>query len=381
LGGHVEECNQCGHRLIAYNSCRNRHCPKCQGAERAQWLAERQAELLEVEYFHLVYTLPDALGPVALQNQRVIYKMLFRATAESLLEIAADPQHLGADIGFVAVLHTWGQQMQHHPHIHCVVPGGGTSPDGARWVKCRSGFFLPVRVLSRLFRGKLLSLLAGVFRQGQLGFHGRLEHLADATAFAGLLDELRQTECVVYAKPPFGGPERVLKYLARYTHRVAISNGRLIEMEDGKVRFHWKDYARGNESKTMQLEAVEFIRRFLLHVVPKGFVRIRHYGLLANRHREEKLALSRQLLGSEKKGQVGKTEVAKGEEEGQSRTEPWQRCPVCQEGVMEVVGPLEPQRQQIGDNSDQSGPVEGNSKHAADQIAGPAERELLIQSP
>lgn len=336
LGGHVEECDQCGHRLISYNSCRNRHCPKCQAAARAKWMAEREAELLPVEYFHVVFTLPDEIGSLALQNGRVIYNLLFRAGAESLLEIAADPKHLGASIGFMAVLHTWGQNLHLHPHIHCVVPGGGISPDGMRWISCRPGFFLPVRVLRRLFRGRYLALLNKAFQRGQLAFHGQQQHLSDPTVFAGLLDGVRQKEWVVYAKPPFGGPQQVLKYLARYTHRVAISNQRLIKIEDGKVHFHWKDYAHENAKKVMALDAVEFIRRFLLHVVPSGFVRIRHFGLLANRHRTSNLQLCRELLGKHGLDVV----PADGSPESTAMSDvPNDRgcCPVCKQGHMVLI--------------------------------------------
>lgn len=326
LGGHVEQCDQCGHRRIAYNSCRNRHCPKCQGAARAHWLDERAADLLPVEYFHVVFTLPSDLGPIALQNPRVVYGILFRAASETLLQIAADPKHLGADIGFLAVLHTWGQNLHLHPHVHCVVPGGGLAPDGLRWIACRPGFFLPVRVLSRLFRGKFIALLHAAFHQGRL---------ADCAKFSGLLDELRQKEWVVYAKPPFGGPEQVLKYLARYTHRVAIANSRLLKMENGKVYFQWKDYAHGNQQKIMALNGVEFLRRFLLHVLPTGFVRIRQYGFLANRHRDAKLATCRRLLG------VSKPEAVAVIPEAHTTTAPdgtdRDICPVCGRGHMIII--------------------------------------------
>src|SRR3954451_22371623 len=298
LGGHVEECDRCGHRQIAYNSCRNRHCPKCQATAAAQWMEAREAELLPVEYFHVVFTLPALLGPIALQNPREVYGILFRAAAEALQQIAAGPKHLGADIGFLALLHTWGQNLEHHPHVHCVVPGGGLSPDGSRWIACPPRFFLPVRVLSRVFRGKFLALLGDAFAQGKLTFHGKLRELADAGAFQRRLAASAATEWVVYSKPPFVGPEQVLKYLARYTHRVAISNRRLVSSEDGEVTFQWKDYAHGGGQKTMTLKATEFIRRFLLHVLPSGFVRIRHYGFLANRVCQEKLALCRALLGA-----------------------------------------------------------------------------------
>jgi Putative transposase/Transposase zinc-binding domain len=298
LGGHLEQCGACGHRRPAYNSCRNRHCPKCQGAARAAWLDARRAELLPVPYFHVVFTLPDQLSRLALQNKEVLYNLLFRAAAETLQEVAATAKHLGAEIGLLAVLHTWGQNLLDHPHLHCVVPGGGLSPDGSRWIACRKeDFFLPVRVLSAVFRGKFLDGLKRAFHQGKLAFCGRLAELARPDAFHGLVAECYQRKWVVYAKPPFGGPEQVLKYLARYTHRVAISNRRLISIEDGLVTFRWKNYADGGRRQTMTLAAVEFLRRFLLHVLPSHFVRIRHYGLLANRHRAKKLARCRELLG------------------------------------------------------------------------------------
>ena len=295
LGGHVEQCDQCGHCAISYNSCRNRSCPKCQAAARAKWLTEREAELLPVEYFHVVFTLPQQIACLALQNARRIYGILFRAVAETLLTIAADSKHLGGAIGFLAVLHTWGQNLHLHPHIHCVVPGGGISPDHSRWIACRKSFLLPVRVLSRFFRKRFLMHLRRAFEKGKLQFHGELE-LAQPAAFEKLCQEAGQVEWVVYAKRPFGGPEQVLKYLARYTHRVAISNRRLLSLMDGRVTFEWKDYADGSQTKTMILEAVEFIRRFLLHVLPSGFVHIRHFGFLANRNRKAKLALCRSLL-------------------------------------------------------------------------------------
>jgi hypothetical protein len=334
LGGHVEACDQCGHQRIAYNSCRNRHCPKCQAAARARWLDERAAELLPVDYFHVVFTLPDDLNPVALQNPRVVYGTLFRAAAETLHQIAADPKHLGAEIGFLAVLHTWGQNLHLHPHVHCVVPGGGLTPTGDRWIRCRPGFFLPVKVLSRVFRGKVLSYLKEAFQHGQLAFHGQQEYLAEPDAFLRLIGGLREREWVVYAKPPFGGPEHVLKYLARYTHRVAIANQRLLKIENDQVFFTWKDYARENQVKTMALPAVEFIRRFLLHVLPSGFMRIRHYGLLANRHRQEKLQQCRQLLQVEAlRSQVDKPATA---QEGpiEPAIPSWERCPACPHGRM-----------------------------------------------
>jgi Putative transposase/Transposase zinc-binding domain len=340
LGGHVEECDRCGHRQIAYNSCRNRHCPKCQATAAAEWVEDREAELLPVEYFHVVFTLPAAIGPIALQNPRTVYGLLFRAAAETLQQVAADPKHLGADIGFLAVLHTWGQNLQHHPHVHCVVPGGGPSSDGSRWVSCRPGFFLPVRVLSRLFRGKFLALLKAAFDGGKLSFHGKLADLAQPTEFRRTLADTANTEWVVYAKPPFGGPEQVLKYLARYTHRAAISNYRMISMEGDQVEFLWKDYAHQGKQKTMKLNAVEFIRRFLMHVLPAGFVRIRHYGFLANRTCREKLELCRTLLAALTTPQPVVAEPAPEPKEAVEGRPEAHVCPACSEGRMVIVETL-----------------------------------------
>jgi hypothetical protein len=296
LGGHVDQCDACSYQRISYNSCRNRHCPKCQSLAKARWLEARMADLLPVPYFHVVFTLPEQLASLALQNKRVVYNLLFATAAKTLRTIAADPQHLGAEIGFLAVLHTWGQTLRHHPHLHCVVPGGGLSPDEKRWVSCRPDFFLPVNVLARFFRRSFLTALEQSFAHGQLSFHGTSAYLAQPRAFQRLLASVRAREWWVYAKPPFGGPEQVLAYLGRYTHRVAISNHRLLALQDGHVTFSWKDYARGNQQRTMTLPAAEFIRRFLLHVLPKGFHRIRHYGLLASGAREENLAKARKLL-------------------------------------------------------------------------------------
>jgi len=296
LGGHRDQCDRCGYQRISFNSCRNRHCPKCQSLAKAKWLEARRAELLPVEYFHVVFTVPAAIARLALQNKKIVYDILFRAAAETLRTIAADPKHLGAKIGFLAVLHTWGQNLLHHPHLHCVVPGGGVSPDGCRWLSCRPGFFLPVRVLSRMFRGKFLAYLRAAFNDGELQFHGKLAPLAEVRPFANWLRAARNTDWVVYSKPPFAGPEQVLDYLGRYTHRVAISNHRLVGLENGKVTFRWKDYGHGNRIRLMTLDADEFIRRFLLHVLPKRFMRMRHYGLLSNRDRAQKLATCRKLI-------------------------------------------------------------------------------------
>jgi hypothetical protein len=298
LGGHVARCEDCAHTLIAYNSCRNRHCPKCQGAAAKEWLAEREAELLPVPYFHVVFTMPAPIADIAYQNKAVMYDLLFKAAADATLTIAADPKHLGAKIGITAVLHTWGSALTHHPHVHMIVPGGGISPDGQRWVACRSAFFLPVRVLSRLFRRLCLKMLTLAHAAGRLAFFGEHAALADKEAFAAFLAPLRKAEWVVYAKKPFGGPQAVLAYLSRYTHRVAISNRRLISADDNGITFKWKDYRIEGLAryKTMTLPTSEFIRRFLMHVLPKGVHRIRHYGLLANGNRAANIARARELL-------------------------------------------------------------------------------------
>jgi len=297
LGGHLEQCDSCGHQRPAYHSCRNRHCPKCQSLARAQWLQDRQAELLPVEYFHVVFTVPEEIAAIAYQNKEVVYGIFFRAAAETLRTIAADPKHLGAEIGFLAILHSWGQNLLFHPHLHCVVPGGGISPDGQRWIACHPRFFLPVRVLSCRFRRLFLEHLQTAFDHGQLQFFAALERLREPRAFAQYLAPLKKADWVVHSKPPFGGPEHVLNYLGRYTHRVAISNNRLLDIDNGKVTFSWKDYRDHDRQKIMTLGADEFIRRFLLHVLPDGFQRIRHYGFLGHRYRQAKLALCRKLLG------------------------------------------------------------------------------------
>ena len=298
LGGHVARCENCSHTQIAYNSCRNRHCPKCQGAAAQEWLAAREAELLPVPYYHVVFTLPAAIADIAYQNKPVIYNLLFKASAKTLITIAADPKHLGARIGVLSVLHTWGSALTHHPHVHMIVPGGGISLDGNKWVSCRPGFFLPVRVLSRLFRRLFLEKLVAAHQAGELQFFGNHAPLADAQAFAAYLAPLRNSEWVVYSKRPFGGPKEVLRYLARYTHRVAISNSRLVAINDNGVTFRWKDYRiEGHERyKVMTLATHEFIRRFLIHVLPDGFHRIRYYGLLASTTRAHNIARARELL-------------------------------------------------------------------------------------
>jgi putative transposase/transposase-like zinc-binding protein len=298
LGGHVARCEDCAHTHIAYNSCRNRHCPKCQAMAAKEWLADREAELLPVPYYHVVFTLPAPIADIAYQNKAVIYRILFKAAAETLITIAADPKHLGARTGITAVLHSWGSALTHHPHVHIIVPGGGISLGGERWISCRPGFFLPVRVLSRLFRRLFLEKLAAAHDAGGLQFFGGHAHLVERHDFTAYLAPLRKAEWVVYSKRPFGGPEAVLAYLSRYTHRVAIANSRLVALDDGSVTFRWKDYrAKGRErAKLMTLAIDEFIRRFLLHVLPDGFHRIRHYGLFANGGRAENIARARQLL-------------------------------------------------------------------------------------
>jgi hypothetical protein len=334
LGGHVLGCPECGHQQIAYNSCGNRHCPTCQATAAARWLEARAAELLPVPYFHLVFTLPDALNPIALANPRVVYDLLLRSAAETVIEVAADPELLGAQTGVLAVLHTWGQTLQFHPHVHCVVPGGGVSPDGKSWVACPSHFFLPVRVLSRVFRGKFLAGLRAAFHRGEVRF--------DADQFDRALSMAARTDWVVYAKPPFGGPEQVLKYLARYTHRVAISNARLLGFEDGMVCFRYKDYAHGNRKRVMTLTVLEFVRRLLLHVLPTGFHRIRHYGILANGHRQAKLALCRQWLGSGTAAEPECAEETREIRESASSITPTRVCPVCGAGRMIVIKEFPP---------------------------------------
>ena len=336
LGGHVETCDHCRHQRVAYNSCRNRHCPKCQASACARWMEERAAELLPVEYFHVVFTLPAVFNALSLSNKRVIYGLLFKAVARTLLEVAANPKHLGARIGFLAILHTWGQNLSLHPHLHCVIPGGGLSPDGTRWIGCRPGFFLPVRILSRVFRGKFISLLRRAWGKG------RLRGVPDQAAFEALADSAVRHDWVVYAKPPFGGPAQVLKYLSRYTHRIAISNRRLVSMDDHSVTFRWKNYAHGNQPGMMTLPAEEFLRRFLLHVVPRGFMRIRHFGLLANRHRSRHLEQCRKLLG-QNADRHDEADDPPDTMDGEPHAAQGDLCPVCHRGKMVIGHQLEPQ--------------------------------------
>ena len=340
LGGHVRACEDCDHRVIAFNSCRDRHCPKCQGAAARKWLADREAELLPVGYFHLVFTLPKSIADIAYQNKRLIYDLLFKASAETMLTIAADPKHLGAKVGFTSVLHSWGSAMTHHPHLHLIVPGGGISMDGSRWVSCRQNFFLPVRVLSRLFRGLIMKGLKKAHADGRLKFFNDHQALADKTAFNAYLKPLYKTNWAIHAKEPFAGPKAVLAYLSRYTHRVAIANSRLISVDDKTVTFTWKDYrAEGAERyKTMNLPIHEFIRRFLIHVFPKRFHHIRHYGLLANGNRVGNVALARRLLGAQDHDPRHDVEAGIIDEE-QKPTEP--SCPACG-GRMIIIETFEP---------------------------------------
>jgi hypothetical protein len=355
LGGHLEECDKCQYQRNAYNSCRNRHCTKCQCLARAQWIEDRQAELLDTQYFHVVFTLPEEIAAIAYQNKEVVYGILFRATSETLRTIAADSKHLGAEIGFFAVLHSWGQNLQHHPHLHCVVPGGGLSPDGTRWISCRPRFFLPIRVLSCLFRRLLIELVEKAYDNGQLQFFSALKELQNRRLFLRYLEPLRHTKWVVYTKAPFAGPQQVLDYVGRYTHRVAISNNRLLDIDNDQVQFRYKDYRDGSQQKIMTLRAHEFIRRFLLHVLPDGFHRIRYYGFLGNRYRKEKLDKCRHLL-----------EMACPEEnvpavQSQDYRDRYQvltgsslrDCPVCHRGRMIVVGLIAPcaRRPKFADSS------------------------------
>jgi Putative transposase/Transposase zinc-binding domain len=340
LGGHLDECTRCGYRAISYNSCRNRHCPKCQTSARERWIAARQRELLPTRYVHVVFTLPRELAPLALQNKKVVYDLLFRASAETLLEVARNPRHLGAEIGFFSVLHTWSQKLGLHPHVHCVIPAGGLSLEHTHWVKSRDQFFLPIKVLSRVFRGKFVAALQCAFREGHLRFSGNLTLLAQPKTFAAWLRPLFRKDWVIYSKPPFGGPQHVLQYLGRYTHRVAISNHRLISFADGKVTFRWRDSAHQNQQRLMTLSVDEFLRRFLLHVLPKGFVRIRNFGFLANRRRTVSLPLCFQLLSSRSASHTGQDSST-----ADGAKDLW-RCPQCA-GPMVVIERLTPAEIQL----------------------------------
>ncbi|HTO79572.1 MAG TPA: IS91 family transposase [Methylocystis sp.] len=340
LGGHVEQCDACGLTRVAYNSCRNRHCPKCQGAARAAWLCARKSELLPVPYFHLVFTLPPQAAEIAFQNKALVYALLMRSAAEATMTLAENPKRLGAKIGLLAVLHTWGQTLTHHPHVHCVVPGGGLSLDGQRWIACKPGFFLPVKPLARLFRRLFLAGLDAAFKNGALRFFGDLAPLAESHAFAARLRSLRQTDWIVYAKPPFGGPQQVLAYLARYTHRAAIANSRLVAVSDKDVAFSYKDYRRNGRHRVMRLEPDEFIRRFLLHILPDGFHRIRHYGLLARGDRAERLELCRELANA---NQPAKPNACAREDAPAVKSDAVLLCPDCG-ALMRRIGVTPPFR-------------------------------------
>jgi hypothetical protein len=328
FGGHLDQCSRCGRQAISYNSCRNRHCPKCQTNKRDQWLVKQTQDLLPLPFFHVVFTLPHELSALVLQNKKLLYNLLLRSSAETLVQIAADSKHLGAQIGFLSVLHTWGQNLMHHPHVHCVIPAGGLAVDGSRWIHTRPGYFLPIRVLSKVFRGKFTKALKNLSCRNKLQLHGPLKVLAETRMFAKFLRQLFRQDWIVYAKPPFGGPDHVLHYLARYTHRVAISNHRLLAFENDRVTFRWKDYAHGNKKRKMTVSADEFLRRFLLHLLPRGFMRIRHFGILANRCRTPLIARCRQLLAEAPRPQSSVAASA-------AQSAVW-ACPVCG-GAMTIV--------------------------------------------
>ena len=342
LGGHVEECDHCGALRISYNSCRNRHCPKCQCLDKERWLEARKKDLLPTQYFHLVFTLPEGLRPLALRNQNVLYSILFKAVSETLKELAADPKYLAAEVGFIAVLHTWSQTLMDHPHLHCIVTGGGLSPDGKKWIPCKKDFFIPVKVLSRLFRGKFLAYLKEAREKGELAFPGNIAHLKEGQSFNAILQDLYDREWVVYCKPPFSSAETVMDYLGRYTHRVAISNDRLVRMQKDQITFRYRDRSKNDTIRLMTLDASEFIRRFLLHILPDGFMKIRHYGILSNRNRKKKLALCKKLLGVDHL------------QEHEKEKESWQEllaritgqdpriCPCCGKGKMVLKEVLHP---------------------------------------
>lgn len=343
LGGHVDKCDHCGHLEISYNSCRNRHCPKCQFLKKEQWIEARSEDFLPIQYFHVVFTIPEELNPIVLRNQKVMYDLLFRSVSETLITLGRDPKHLGAHIGFIGVLHTWGQNLMDHPHVHCIVTGGGLSPDTGKWVSCRKKFFIHVNVLRELFKKKLLAYLKRSYEAGKLAFPGAIAYLQEPKVFERFRKQFYRKKWVLYSKPPFGGPKEVIRYLGRYTHRIAISNHRILSVEDGRVSFRWRDHADGNRMKMMTLNADEFIRRFLLHVLPDRFVKIRHYGLMGSRNCKNNLTLCRKLL-----------HVCKAEKDNEARTETWKelllrvagvdvaKCPVCQKGRMHTTGVLEP---------------------------------------
>jgi hypothetical protein len=354
LGGHVEECDQCNALRISYNSCRNRHCPKCQSLDKERWLEARKKELLPAQYFHVVFTLPDKLRPIALRNQRLIYDLLFRAASETLKELSSDSRYLGAQIGFIAILHTWTQTLIDHPHIHCIVPGGGLSPDGARWISCKEEFFIPVKVLSRLFRGKFLHHLKMSYNSDELTFNGKIEYFEKNAVFNKLLNGLYEQEWVVYCKPPFKNAETVMDYLGRYTHRVAITNDRIVKLEADQVTFKYRDRNDDDKIKYLSLDAFEFIRRFLLHVLPDGFMKIRHYGILSNRNKKDKLLICKELAGNS--GQLEDPKLCSDNAEWGEEKESWEDllfritgidpriCPYCGKGKMVRKETLQPKR-------------------------------------
>jgi Putative transposase/Transposase zinc-binding domain len=353
LGGHLERCDSCAYERPCYDSCRNRHCPKCQSLARAEWVEKRKAQILPTHYFHVVFTLPEEIAAIAYQNKDLVYGILFRATAETLSTIAADAKHLRAEIGFFAVLHTWGQNLLHHPHLHCVVPGGGISPDSTRWISCRPRFFLPIRVLSCLFRRLFLKYLQKAFDARKLRFFSSLETLRDPQVFRRHLDRVRKVKWVVYAKPPFAGPQQVVDYVGRYTHRVAISNHRIMGIENGQVNFNWRDYRDNNQQKIMTLPAEEFIRRFLLHVLPGGFHRTRYYGFMGNRHRKEKLEHCRHLLGTTPNDASSQPQPSNDYRDRYEKLtgHSLRECPVCHRGRMITVELLAKNRSPPGDRN------------------------------
>jgi hypothetical protein len=341
LGGHVDECDHCGQLRISYNSCRNRHCPKCQGLDKERWLEARKRDLLPTPYFHSVFTLPDGMRALALRNQNVVYSILFMSASQSIKELTEDPKHLGAEVGFIAVLHTWSQTLMDHPHLHCIVTGGGLSPHGKRWVPCKGGFFLPVKGLSRLFRGKFLAYFKEAYEKGKLAFPGEIALLKEKSAFKRLVKDLYEQEWVVYCKPSFRSAEMVMDYLGRYTHRVAISNERLVKVEHGKVTFRYRDRSDNDTVKVMTLDASEFIRRFLLHILPDGFMKIRHYGILSNRNRKYKLAVCKKLLGTPCRHENREKELWQDLLTRITGTDP-RICPYCGKGKMVLKKVLNP---------------------------------------
>jgi hypothetical protein len=341
LGGHVDECDQCGRLRISYNSCRNRHCPKCQCLDKERWLEARKRDILPTHYFHPVFTVPDGVKPLALRNQEAVYSILFRSASESIKELTEDPKHLGAEVGFIAVLHTWSQTLMDHPHLHCIVTGGGLSPDGKQWIACKREFFLPVKILSRLFRGKFLAYLKEAYEKGKLVFPGKIVPLNEKIAFNALLKDLYAQEWVVDCKPPFGSAEMVMDYLGRYTHRVAISNERLVKLEGGRITFRYRDRSDNETVKLMILDASEFIRRFLLHILPDGFMKIRHYGILSNRNRKYKLTVCKKLFGAPCRHENREKESWQDLLTRITGTDP-RICPYCGKGNMVLKEVLNP---------------------------------------